>query len=391
MRVCESPLCKVEFEPNTHNQKYHDPRCKRDVENVSRRRAVQTEVALQQEAQVIQVPDVGEEEQIAYLRTTNQRLYRENIKLKVEKKEVATAVYTAVREFLTKTPNAVVAPPREPTPRTTNEEVAIWVLSDWQYGKKTVTYNMAECEAAIATYVDKALRITDMQRSDHPVNEVKIWCLGDMLEGEAIFPSQAHHIDGSLHAQVIRCAELISKHVITPALENYDRVKFVGISGNHGAIGGRSRHEMHPETNADRMIYSIVQLIHENDPRIEWDIPSGEHEGDFYTIDYIGEKKCMLFHGHQIKGSGAYRTIENRVFAWRDIIDERFDYAVCGHFHNPTRLTINSAILFINGTTETSNGWAVEELGKKGRPCQYLLFGHPDHGITAEYPIYLDL
>lgn len=391
--VCASPFCEIEFDQCSHNHKFHTQQCKRDAENVVRRRAPQTEEALAEEAQVLQIPDVSVEEQLAYLRTANQRLYRENVKLKVEKKEISAAIYTTVREFVIPAKPITPSKPPKLVPATKDKvaEVSIWDLSDWQFGKKTVDYNVEACEKSVARYVDRALRITDIQRQDHPVSEARLWLLGDMIEGEAIFPGQAHHIDASLHTQVMRCAETVSKTVVKRALENFDRVKLVGVSGNHGAIGGRSRQEMHPETNADRMIYNIVRMIHENDPRIEWDIPAGEHEGDFYTIDTIGDKRYLLFHGHQIRGSGAYATIERRIKNWAmGAIPGGFDYAFCGHFHTPTRLTINNCTLYINGTTETSNGWAVEVLGACGRPCQYLLFAHPTHGITAEYPIYLD-
>lgn len=392
-RTCASPFCEVEFEARVHNKKYHTGQCKRDAENVTKRRSVSTEEALQQEAEVVRVPDVTAEEQVAYLRAMNQRLYRENQKLKIEKKEQVETIYATVRQHLNENPTRTIPRPKTPSTKRkveTKAETACAVLSDWQLGKKTIDYNTDVCETRVADYMSKLQRITDIQRHDHDVPDLRLWVLGDMLEGEMIFPGQAHHIDVSLHTQIMRTAEVLSKKVVTPALENFDKVKFVGISGNHGAIGGRARLDMHPETNADRMIYNIVRMIHEGDKRIEWDIPEGIHEGDFYTIDTIGDKNYLLFHGHQISGSGSHTAIEKRIKNWAmGAIKEKFDYALMGHFHNPTRLTINNCTAYINGTTESSNGWAVEVMGACGSPCQYLLFAHPDHGVTAEYPIYL--
>jgi len=97
----------------------------------------------------------------------------------------------------------------------------------------------------------------------------------------------------------------------------------------------------------------------------------------------------MLMHGHKIRGSGKLNTIENKMIRWMTALPH-FDYALMGHFHTPTRMTVNNRIIYINGTTESNNGWAVETLGSIGRPCQYLFYAHPEHGITAEYPLYLD-
>ncbi len=394
---CASPFCNENFVKKTHNQKYHQLGCKRDVENVSRRREdTSTEAFLRREAEVIQSTRTEEplnaQELVGHLRVVNQRLSRENAKLKLEKYEFHEAfrdgAYAAVKEM--KIP---------PIPKPTSDkrtkvlpETACMLLSDWQLGKKTVSYGVEVCQERVGLYMDKTFRISDIQRHDHPVQDLHTWVLGDMVEGEAIFPSQAHHIEASLNSQVMKTAEILANTVIRRSLNYYDNIHFVGIAGNHGAIGGKSRHELHPETNADRLVYTMLQLIFEGEKRITWDIPQGVNEGDFYTIDQIGDKKVLLLHGHQIRGAGSIPTIERKIINWCMALrnEIHFDYIAMGHFHNSARYTINDTVLYINGTTESSNGWAVEVIGKKSRPNQYLFYMHPEHGVTAEYPIYLD-
>lgn len=395
MRECASPKCSVKFTPKVHNQLYHSMQCKRDNENVSRRRPMtRTQKALEIETKILELskPEVQDpDDVINHLRMMNQRLARENAKLKVEKYEFHEAFYQGVQEACQ---SLDLTATKKPTLFTHNQnktaEEAIAVVSDWQLGKRTIDYGVEECEKRVELYMDKMLRITDIQRKDHDVNNLRAWVLGDMVEGEAIFPSQAHHIEASLYTQIMRTSEIIAKTIVRRALENFDKIHFVGIAGNHGAIGGKSRNEIHPETNADRLVYRTVQLILENEPRITWDIPAGSKEGDFYTIDQVGEKRYLLLHGHQIRGAGSMAAIEKRITNWAMSIKEDFDYVLMGHFHNPTRYTINNVTLYINGTTESSNGWSVEVMGKQSRPCQYLMYAHPKHGITAEYPVYLD-
>lgn len=398
MRICASPFCDVGFEPKTHNQIYHKSKCKRDAENVSRRRvATHGTSLLEEEAKIIRgtraldtSDELDVEAQIEFLRSANKTLSKEVAKLKISRFEMATAVKEAVEDNISK---LKFAPTRKPGADKRHKlgETACAVLSDLQIGKKTLDYNVAECEKRIELYADKLLRITEVQRADHPVRHLELWMLGDMVEGEGIFPTQSHHLDKSLYYQVAVDGPRILVNFIRRMLENFETVHIVGVVGNHGAIGGR-RNELHPETNADRMLYAVVQRVLENEPRITWDIPDGTLEGDFYVVRPVGRKKFFLFHGHQIGGgSMPVAGIDKKIKGWyMGAAREKFDYALLGHYHTPTRLTINTATVWINGTTETSNGFAVEVLAAVGRPCQYLLFVHPEHGVTSEYCVYLD-
>lgn len=398
LRECASPFCDEEFLPRTHNQKYHTAQCKRDAENVARRQiatygtaTLEREAFTIKEAQTLAVEltaDTSVEEQLDHLRTVNRTLARENAKLKAAKYEIASFVKEAVIENIK---DLNLAPVKKSTPASKSKgtpEVAIAQLSDWQIGKLTESYNVDACEEAIEQFADKQIRITEMQRSDHPVNDARIWLLGDMVEGEGIFPGQAHHLDKSLYYQVVVDGPRIIVNYLRRMLGVYDRLHVVGIAGNHGRIGGRSYHEMNPETNADRMLYAICRNMLEHEKRITWDIPLESLEGDFYTIDTVGEKKHLLLHGHQFRSISG---VEKRMMGWATGgIRDHFDYAHLGHLHTPTRLTVNRMTVWVNGSPETDNGYASEVMGASGRPCQYLFFSHPQHGITSEHCIYLE-
>ena len=90
--------------------------------------------------------------------------------------------------------------PATPSPvndsRTKGEEVAVAVLSDWQLAKVTPDYNSLICEERINKYADKVVSLTEIQRADHPVKDNHVWVLGDIVEGELIFPGQSFLIDG---------------------------------------------------------------------------------------------------------------------------------------------------------------------------------------------------
>ena len=147
------------------------------------------------------------------------------------------------------------------------------------------SYNSIVCEQRIQQYAEKVIHLTEIQRRDHPVKHLHIWCLGDIIEGELIFPGQSFLVDGGLYRQITVDGPRIMKNFITKMLENFETITFVGVIGNHGSIGGRARRDHDPETNGDRMLYRITQLMFENEKRIKFVIPDGRGERHWYGIE----------------------------------------------------------------------------------------------------------
>jgi hypothetical protein len=90
----------------------------------------------------------------------------------------------------------------------------------------------------VLEFAKKAVRITDIQRADHPVKEVTIAFGGDMVEGLFNFPSQAFEIDSTLFEQYVNVSRLIVD-VVRYALANYEKITVVPEWGNHGRIGSK--------------------------------------------------------------------------------------------------------------------------------------------------------
>ena len=99
--------------------------------------------------------------------------------------------------------------PPVPTPpkdsRTKRGEVALLHSTDWQLGKKTLTYNTKECERLVKQSIDKTIKITEIQRTHHPVKECVLMLGGDIVENTTIFPSQPYEVDSDIMEQFIDC------------------------------------------------------------------------------------------------------------------------------------------------------------------------------------------
>lgn len=336
------------------------------------------------------VDEAREAQSTDELRASLDRTLRTLDKAKASKEELVAAVYRAAKDAA-----ASITVPPVPKPvadkRTGSPEVAICLLADWQLGKITPDYNTDVALDRIARYAEKVVRLIELQRSHHPVKEARIYLLGDLLEGEEIFPGQAHRIDASLYSQLFRGAEALAKVVRTVAA-TVPSVRVVGAIGNHGALGGPIRRSYHPETNADAMLYNVARMLVSEDKRIQWPETFVAGERAWYAVDEVLGKRWFMAHMDQVKSASLgipWYGFQKRLLGWATSVAP-FDYAVGGHWHVPVRFNVNAITYWGAGSTESSNTYAQEFLASGGqRPSQWLLFQGED-GVTAEYQVFLD-
>lgn len=343
--------------------------------------------ALAEEARLFAAANSEQEQLRRALGTVNRQLADE----KRRTDQLVAAVYQGAHDAVAGMDLRPVPRPKLPK-RSGGEEVAVAVLSDWQTGKRTPTYDSDVCAKRVALMAEKVIELTEIQRAHHPVKRCHLWLLGDLVEGEMIFPGQAWLVDSSLYVQVQRVAEMVERFVRT-MLETFEEVRVVGVIGNHGSMGGRGRRDYNPETNFDRLAYSIVRSMFDRagEKRVSFVIPEGGNERKWYAIDRIGSYSTLLFHGDQVRGHSGipWYGFAKRCTAWKaGAIPEPFDDAFCGHFHTATKMTFSNLVVRVNGTTESTNTYAQEQLASMGSPSQHLMFVHPGKGrVTAEYSV----
>jgi hypothetical protein len=345
-------------------------------------------------SEVEEVFEAEESPTVKELRASNNRLSRQLEKARVGRVEQVEAIYQAAKDALSSASFPSIKPPK-PDNRVRGAEVACVGIGDWQLGKTTPNYDSDVCAERIERLANKVIQLTDIQRADHPVKECHVWGIGDHVEGELIFPGQAHKIDSGLYRQVCINGLQIMDRFLSRMLGHFDKVKFFGIPGNHGQPGGPARREYDPETNADRMLYRIVEhgFKCRGDKRIEFVIPDGPRERNWYAVDKIGDYSTLLVHGDQIRGWGGipWYGANKKALGWKvGGIPDHFDDVISGHFHTPARVTINTVTYRFIGSPESYNTFAQEHLAAAGRPSQHLQFVHPKRRVSAEYTVWLD-
>jgi hypothetical protein len=308
---------------------------------------------------------------------------------KAKTQDIVDAVYRSVSDNL----NALTFRPAPKPPaqkRKGTEEVAVITFSDLQLGQVTPTYNSDVAEERVAHYADKVLRLTELQRQEHPIRTAKLYLVGDLIEGELIVPSHPHQVDSSVYAQVALNGPRILGEFIRRMLGSFERVDVVSVPGNHGEVGGPARKMYNPETNFDRMLSRIVEHVFtaSGEKRVTFRIPDGYGRSSWYAVDYVGDVGFHLWHGHQARrtSSSSHLPFYKLVLGWAGgAIPEPFAVSICGHHHVPTMLSIGTRELFINGTFVTDAEYAIERLASNSRAAQWLLFASPGRGLTAQY------
>lgn len=331
--------------------------------------------------------DFTAEQQIQELERLLRTAQRRADKAVIKQEAMVEAIYKAAYEAARATGKG------KPTVRPKKDklkgkpEVALIHATDWQLGKKSVSYGMETCAQRIQRFTEKVIHLTDIQRSHHPVDEAVLVYGGDMVEGGGnIFPSQIHEIEAHLFEQLFECVKIMETQVRTLA-EYFPKLRIVCEYGNHGRLG-RYGDGTYAGDNADRMAYKITQM-QTRDLNLNWQMSD-----DWYQIATIGNYKVLIVHGDEIKGYGGNVPafgILRKANAWASGVIEDFQDVLMGHFHQIMSLSMaNGGRVFVTGSPESHNEYAREFVAATGKPSQRLHFIDPEAGrVTSEFVVWL--
>lgn len=325
-------------------------------------------------------------EEIRHLKEIEELRRALQISLKAEHRarskttDLVDAVYQAASQALLATPRTKTLQPVKDL-RKGKAEVALVHLTDWQAGKKTVSYDINTLSKRVEQMTSKVLELTNIQRAHHPVRECVVMLGGDMVEGIGIFPGQAFEVEAHLFKQLFEVVRIIENTIRTFA-QHFETVTVICEFGNHGRLGRKG--DMPSGDNIDRMSYQIAKRNCQELKNVKWQMSES-----WYQIFAIGNYNVLLVHGDEI---GAFGSILRKVSAWSTGVVEPFDDCYMGHFHTPTSLTMaNGGRVFVTGSPESHNEYARTFIAAVGKPSQRLHFVDPVKGrVTSEYICWLD-
>lgn len=315
------------------------------------------------------------------LKEANKRLFKQYTTAKKNREEYLTTLRNTVQDAF----DAVEwTPPVKPPTRDARrkkEEAAVWHLTDWQGGKRTSSYDMAEMRKRVGVFTHKAAELTEIMRADHPVKHCTILLGGDMIEGVSIFPGQVWELDGTLFEQVFEVADLIA-WAVKQALQTYETVEVVGEWGNHGRLGKKGD-GIKASDNMDRMTYEVARRALQNEDRLVdfkiWD--------KWYQHFSIGNYSGLLVHGDEIKSFGGNTPsygILRKANSWASGVVPHFRDVYIGHYHQQMMLQLaNGGAVYMTGSTESDNEYAREFVAAVSAPSQRLNFVDPERGRVS--------
>ena len=327
--------------------------------------------------------------EIAELRKALQRAQKDLQKAKQRTDELVEATIQSCHDAILAQDKSLPITAPIIDKRRTKSEVALWHMTDWQGAKRTVSYDSKVMRKRVLKFVQKAVRITDIQRADHPVRDLTIMFGGDMVEGLFNFPTQPFEIDATLFEQYVTVSQLLVD-VVRYALTNYEKVTVVAEWGNHGRIGSK-RDNVPRCDNFDRMCYELARQLLSGEKRLIWQ----ECPDDIQRVE-IGNYKALLIHGDEVgrNGFASPSGIVQHVNRWRSgAYPWDFRDVYIGHYHTHAEwpMANGQGSVYQTGSTESDNRYAGVMLAASATPSQRLHFIDPTQGrVTAAYKIWLD-
>lgn len=344
-------------------------------------------------------PDLDEfanwESERADLRSTVTRLQRQLTRAKGKVDDLVEATIDAATDAARAhgmVKKATPAPTKDRRSKAT-PEAALWHMTDWQGSKVTPSYNSQVMHERVRRFCDKAEKITEIQRADHPVRHCVIAFGGDMVEGLFNYPTQPYEIDATLFEQWVMVSDLEAE-VVRRALSIYDTVEVIGEWGNHGRIGSK-RDAVVRSDNVDRMTYEFARRLLAHEKRLTW----ADSAEDVQRIE-IGNYRAVLLHGDEVgrNGFASQTTIVGHITKWQSgsfRVDGKpwgFRDAYVGHYHNAYEQALpnGEGAVYGTGSTESDNRYAGVHMAATATPSQRLHFIDPAKGIvTAQYKVLL--
>lgn len=226
------------------------------------------------------------------------------------------------------------------------------------------------------------VEITERHRVDTIIENLHIFCLGDLVAGLNAAGGWSHlYINSPMYKQMAVASDAIAGliYYLTPLYQN---IYFYGIGGNHGRAAPLG--EQKDVDNWDTVAYRFIQKSLSNNDRVHIKIPE-----TWWTMETIRNHKYLLVHGDYTKGTAlkGLETYGNKMIG----VIGQFDYLLAGHFHNTAELTTNGFKIKLNGSFVGSDVYSLRNVHAFSKPEQKIFGIHDYQGVTWNYDLNLDV
>lgn len=215
-------------------------------------------------------------------------------------------------------------------------------------------------------------------------------CLGGDMIGGDIHEELARTNDRTSHQSVNDLADLLAAGLEKMA-SKFNNVFVPCVVGNHGRSTHKPSMKNRVFTNYDWSVYCALEREFRKDKRIQLYVPNAA-DAHFNLYGH----RFLLTHGDSLGVKGGDGIIGSigpimrgllKLHSSKAQVGMDFDTALICHWHQYFTLPG----LIVNGSLKGYDEFSMLALrAKYQRPTQALTFVHPEHGITAQWPVYLE-
>ena len=319
---------------------------------------------------------------------------KEYRKREVNRQAVITSIVDGiVGEMGVLEPTPFAFPP-EPAKEEGHDQYAILECGDWQLGSAWKAFDThagamstGEILKRIETLTERTIRLVNLQRHKVNIPTLVVNLLGDIIEGESIYPGQRGQIDLSAYGQFVVCVGHMEKMLRT-FLQHFEEVLVYAVPGNHGRMG-RKDEGNDPHDNWDMLCYNYVMERFKDEPRIKWNISLLNL--CVYVLPHAPKWVHAILHGNEIRsydGFPSATSLVKKTDRIGDVTQLPIHFAHMGHFHVGVTLDKSFGTRIVNGPLTGESPLATRNF-LSTRPHQKLFGLHPEYGLTFSYPVYV--
>ena len=263
-------------------------------------------------------------------------------------------------------------------------EECVLLISDTHIGRCTRSYNSDIFRARLRNLRDNLFKVKQIINRSYKLPVLNIFFLGDIIDGEDIYPSQPYKqdldADDQLDLAVNEFSNFIRAMLPANSKRRFKEIKVWCAQGNHGRAGRRKSEK----TNFDRVFYKRLADRFEQNSNVHINLAD-----EWYNIAEVYGHKYLLFHGDGIymyQSIPWYGIIQRAMRLKSGGIDENsFDVVCLGHFHTVGDQFWNDIRVLLNGTFVTDDDFAQKRLGMK-TVSKFWFFGvSEERAMTWSY------
>lgn len=261
------------------------------------------------------------------------------------------------------------------------EEVMMINLGDVHFGR----YTVEDARKKANTLFEGITRLADIHRSAHPVNHLVVNLLGDIVDGDSIFPGQPYEQKYYLMEQMFTYGMPILVDLFNRLSDHFKDITIYAVPGNHGRVSKWTDKEL----NFDTIFYEACKLATKDNPKIKWNIT-----WNWYQIANVLGWKFFLSHGANIRTwmNLPFYGMKEKGMRWqgslpKGVNNRAFNYMIMGHFHTNLSFAWNDFEAYINGTWLEQDRFAEEQLGLRSKTSQTMFGITKKRGIVWVRPI----